>query len=373
MTLSFPGIPDEDLKQYEIYVSASEWLAADYPTGGPEFDGATNLATPLIRAASGGQSMTVKIKPLENYVTYYVGVRARDQGDKEGPMSKIIKGTPRPTFTAAELAGDPGGAPCSTGAAPAAGWLAVGVGLLALGRRRRGVLGAVLLALSLGGAGEARAQSGDRSEPWWQKDLTPSRGNFEIRYGVINLADQRIADVYRDAPTNLLQAEFGPQFFRFAELDFGFGFFQELAYTIDGPQGVQSGERTMLTWWPLALDGTLRLHLLDEQPLVPFFRYGWDYVIWSEKNDNATGGKDTVSGAKYGSHWSLGLQLLLDTFQPSRASLLEAQSGINDSWLTFEWRKQTVDDRGSPWSGSRDNSLLNFSGDAFMVGIKLDY
>lgn len=373
LTLSFPGIPDEDLKQYEIYVSATEWRAADYPAGGPEFDGTTNLKTPLVRAASGGQSMTVKIKPLENYVTYYVGVRARDQGDKEGPMSNVIKDTPRPTFTAAELAGDPGGTPCSTGTAPAAGWITVGVGLLALGRRRRGALGAALLALSLGGIGDAHAQSGDRDQPWWQQDLTPSRGNFEIRYGVINLADERLADVYRDAPTNLLHAEFGPQFFRVAELDFGFGFFQELAYTIDGPDGVQSGERTMLTWWPLSLDGTARLHLLDEQPLVPLLRYGWDYVIWSEKSDNTTGSKDVTTGAKFGTHWALGLQLLLDTFQPSRASLLEAQSGINDSWLTFEWRRQTVDDRGRPWLGAQNNSLLNFSGDAFMVGIKLDY
>ena len=78
-------------------------------------------------------------------------------------------------------------------------------------------------------------------------------------------------------------------------------------------------------------------------------------------------------GAKFGTHTGLGLQVLLDTFQPRRASLLEAQSGINDTWITFEWRRQRVDGRSRPWTSNDAPNLLQFDGDAYMVGLKLDY
>ena len=36
--------------------------------------------------------------------------------------------------------------------------------------------------------------------------------------------------------------------------------------------------------------------------------------------------------------------MLLDIFARDRASLLEARTGINDTWITFEWRRQSIDD-----------------------------
>ena len=96
-------------------------------------------------------------------------------------------------------------------------------------------------------------------------------------------------------------------------------------------------------------------------------------MLWSEKSDNTSGTKDTIRGSKFGTHYALGLQLLLDTLQPRRASLLEAQSGINDAWLVLEWRRQRVDGRGTPWEGASEAPGLQFDGDAITVGLKLDY
>ncbi|MBX2803802.1 MAG: hypothetical protein KTR31_39365 [Myxococcales bacterium] len=369
LTLEFLGIEDEDLDYYDVYVSDAPWAPEDFPEGGPAFD-AAGFDVPIRVFATGGERQNVLIQPLENDVTYYIGVRATDTGGKTGPMSAVVEGTPRATFTASDLAGESGGAPCSTSPI-GGGAFALLAGVLAFGRRRGGAVAAALVGVGLALVPASAMAQDDEGPPWLRRDLTPARGDFEIRYGVINLDDERITDVYDQSATNLLQAEFGPQFFRVAELDFGFGFFQELAYTVDS-EGTPSSERTMLTWWPLSLDVTGRLHLLDEQPVVPFVRYGWDYVIWSEKSDNAVGSKDTVRGAKFGTHWGLGAQLLLDTLAPRRASLLEAQSGINDTWLTFEWRSQTVDGRRRPWQGAEDSGL-NFSGNAFTVGLKLDY
>jgi hypothetical protein len=197
-----------------------------------------------------------------------------------------------------------------------------------------------------------------------------------MRYGVINFHEKKgksnaIDDVYNQNPHNILMFEVGPQFFRAFEMDMGFGFYQELSFTVDDSGG-QSGDRTMLTWYPFNLGGTVRAQFLDEQFIVPFARGGFDYVIWNEKSDDGSGGKDSLGGVKVGNHYGFGLNFLLDIFSPNRASLLEAQTGINDTFLTFDWRRQFVDHRQYPWKTKRKQGL-DFSSDVFTVGLKLDY
>ena len=226
-------------------------------------------------------------------MTYYVGVRAWDDGGKEGPMSLVVEGTPRPSFSAAELSGEMGGSPCATGGLNRMAAV-IAVPLLAgLLRRRTGFAAMALCGMLLAPTAQAE------DDPWWKQDQTPAHGNFELRYGVIDLEDEDINTVYGESPANLLQMEFGGQIHSVLEIDGGFGFLQELAFTV-AEGGARSGERTMLTWFPLSIDATLRAHFVDEQPLVPFVRYGWDYVIWSERTDNDSGGKDTISGGKFG-------------------------------------------------------------------------
>jgi hypothetical protein len=251
------------------------------------------------------------------------------------------------------------------------GALAAAIGVLA---RRRSAGRAAVLAAGLSLTAPAAAQSmAEDDNPWWKADVTPARANFEIRYGVIDLDQQGLNDVYSENAHNLLMMELGPQIFRIGEVDLGFGFFQELAYTVTPGDLVQSADRTMLTWFPLYVDFTLRAHLLDEQPAVPFFRYGWDYVIWSERADDGFGGKDVLQGGKFGTHTAIGVNLLLDLVQPGRASFLEARTGINDTWLTMEYRIQAVDSRSAPWSGKDNGTGFDFSGNAFQVGLKLDW
>jgi MYXO-CTERM domain-containing protein len=375
LQLSFDGISDADLDHYDVYVSASPFESAEFPDdAGPEWDGGTRLETPVFVASAGGESVDVRIGPLQNYVTYYIAVRATDQGGLVGPLSNVVTGRPRPTFTAADLANEKGGSPCSTGGV-GGGWAGLlAVGALAFVRRRRlgAVLGLAACALSLLASPEASAQE---KEKW--RDQTPQRGNFEVRYGVVNFLpqangrDNAIDTVYKDAPHNILQVEFGPQIGRVLEFDAGIGLFQELAFRVD-LQGSQSADRTMLTWWPLLVSTTGRLHIVDEQFLVPFVRYGLDYVMYSELTDNSAGGKDKLQGAKLGHHYAFGFNLLLDTINRGRASLLEAQTGINDTYLVVEFRRQNVDSRRDPWRAPVKRGF-DFTSSMVTVGFKLDY
>lgn len=361
LIVSFQGISDADLASYTLYISDTPFEAADYPTGGPTLaDGPEN---PITLTSSAGASVSTTIGSLQNGVTYYIGVRAVDAGGLESSMSNVVSGTPEDTFTAAERAGEMGGGPCSTGGQGGL-WALLGGMFALLGRRRTATLG--LLALSSTALADEVKDKGD---------FTKQYGNFEFRYGTfLNLEDESIKQVFGSGGHNMLQVEAGPQITRFFEIDAQFGFYQELGTTVTAG-GAASSRRTMLTWFPLGLSLTGRLQIFDEQIIVPHGRIGADYVFWTELTDKTaggTGGKDKLTGSKMGYHYALGAGLLLDVFSPRRASLLEAQTGINDTYLVFEWRSQTVDSRKYLW-GPADTTGFNFSGSMLTVGLKLDY
>ncbi|MBW2254220.1 MAG: hypothetical protein JRI25_06420, partial [Deltaproteobacteria bacterium] len=370
LRISFAGLSDADLDHYDIYITTTVFGPGDWPAGGPDFDGDDAIDAPYKVEAAGGEAVSLLVSPLTNDVVYYIAVRATDTGGKEGPMSDVVQGTPKPTYSASELAGDPGGYGCATGSP--VGWLALALGALALGARRRwGVMaGSAVLVLAALVPGEGRA------EP--THDLTPAWGNFEFRYGSLQFVKDVGGD--EDDPNAVVEVygrsgdvgylEIGPQIGRVLEFDVGVGLFQKVA-SATSTSGDESGEIAMLTLWPFYVDASLRLHLLDEQFLVPFFRMGLDYLLWSEERESSAGSRDKTRGGKAGFHFGLGAGLLLDTFAQGRASLLEANTGINDTYLLFEWRRQRVEPGHFLfWDNSEG---LSFSGDLFQVGLKLDF
>lgn len=347
-----------DLATYQIYVSTQPFEAADYPTGGPTFDGDDALDTPISVAVAEQGDTTATISPLTNDVTYYIAARAVDEGGQESPMSAVVPGTPRPTYSATQRSGDQGGPACSHLPLSAMGlpiFLAA-----ALVRRRRMVAG-VAAGTALLVAAPARAEL--------PTDDTEAHFNVELRYGSVKLEDEGLQQTYGTNGHDIFEVEFGPQFFQVAEIDLGLGYYRDTAVTTDA-DGNASGEETRFTMLPISLDLTLRAHILDEQPLVPFVRAGLDYSLWREAWVVGES-KEVNRGAKAGWHWGVGGQLLLDTFARRRASRLEANTGINDTWLTVEYRAVTMEPGEFLFF---DNSAgTSFSHTELMVGIKLDY
>lgn len=284
-------------------------------------------------------------------------------------MSRVRSGTPQKTYGIAGLSGDEGGW-CGF-PSPASGALALfGLGAL-LGRRRRGsVLAAgIAVLVGLGAAPEAHAQDSVSDEPGLL-DREALRGTFAVRYGPISFTNDDVTAVLGETENQVLWFEFGPRLFprKLQQLDltFGIGRLREPGKLVN-IQGASSGEESKLRAFPLAADLTLRgkVGAWEDQPIVPYVTAGLDYWLWAE-DTNVNGDRSDdglVAGGKAGYHWAVGGNILLDIFDRDRASLLRARTGIDDSWLTFEYRDQTVG----------DGDGFDFNGTVIGVGLKVDY
>jgi len=374
--VSFPALEDEDVTDYTVFVTATPfrrdaWSGCDdgVTPCGPAFDGTDALEAPAMVQAEPGTDVELTLAPLTNGQTYYIAVRATDAGGQEGAMSRVRSGTPQKTYGIAGLSGDEGGW-CGF-PSPASGVLSLcGLGALLARRRRGGVAVAGLVGfITLGFAPEAHAQDAVSDEPGLL-DREALRGTFAVRYGPISFANEDVTAVLGETENQVLWFEFGPRLFprKLQQLDLtvGVGRLREPGKLVN-IQGASSGEESKLRAFPLAADLTLRgkIGAWEDQPIVPYATAGLDYWLWAE-DTNVNGDRSDdglVAGGKAGYHWAVGGNILLDIFDRDRASLLRARTGIDDSWLTFEYRDQTVG----------DGEGFDFNGTVIGVGLKVDY
>ena len=198
-----------------------------------------------------------------------------------------------------------------------------------------------------------------------EKDSSPKIATASLRYGPLTLNDASIAKVYGTGGLELMRLDYGltSEYF---EGTMGIGFFQELGTQIRTTDGTSTDEHIMLTMWPMNLDAMVKLDFLYEQPIVPFARAGADMWIWTENWGSRLGGEipyEQVSGGKGGWHYGFGGLLLLDFLDRKTADRVEAVSGINDTFLIFEYRKTTMFDAAGLDLGSTEMS----------IGLKLDF
>jgi len=348
LRVEFDGLDDADLDVYVVYLSTTPFTAEDHPTGGPTWDGPAAVDAPRTVAASPGKAVGVSFYPLENGTTYYVAVRATDATGYEGPMSDVQSGTPIATYSASQLAGEPGG--CAT--VPGAGLVASTLAL-ALGLRRRGrpVLAAAAF-LSLLVPATARAE-----------DAPVPHMNVAVHGGPITLADPHIRSIF-----GKVNKSFGIEYgatSRFAEVSMGIAFYQELGFLPTEDGGV-SVEHDMLTVVPLSVSGTLRLDLAEEQFLVPFARIGGDYAMWKENWYVYEGSTEESmrKGGKIGWHWGAGGMILLDNLDQKASSRLRASAGIDDTFLVVEYRRTQM---------PKGEDVLLLSAEQVRFGVKFDF
>lgn len=136
-------------------------------------------------------------------------------------------------------------------------------------------------------------------------------------------------------------------------VEVGVGYIGEGGRAVGAASGAVSRDKFDFTMIPIQNSFTFRADFKEDQLLVPYAKFGLDYLIFRE---NIQG--DVTKGVKLGLHAAGGLQILLDKIE-DLSTTLESSLGVNDVYFTLEGRYAWVDGFGG--SGV-DLSNLTFSG-----------
>ncbi len=230
-------------------------------------------------------------------------------------------------------------------------------------RRTLPLLLTLLLLPSLAGAAPAG--------PKLESDESRKLFTTSINFGGMFFDDTNIQSIYGS------QGQFFPNLtmgivpwskYVHVEVDVGIAFvqFSGEQQFVDG--GGSSADKVMMTVFPIAVDLLVGVDIFDEQPVVPYGGFGFNYTLFREHEH---GGGSEWSGDKMGYSAFFGGAFLLDVLEVERARTLDATTGINDAYLTVEGRYRNVQTQIR--SGQATTDGLGFGGWSIMAGIKLVY
>lgn len=196
------------------------------------------------------------------------------------------------------------------------------------------------------------------AEGMWQV-----HNGVNVRYGTMLLQDTYLQDVF-GKQNDVVKLEYGLGF-RLFEVSLGAGFAQDMGW-LQTSTGEASAEHDMLTLFPFEGGLTVRLDFFNEQWIVPTGRLGGNFWVWRENwyVPAGTATDNARSGAKLGWHWAAGGMLRLDAFDRAAASELQATTGIDDTFIVAEYRRNYM---------PKDTDQLKLSGWEITAGLRFDF
>lgn len=222
------------------------------------------------------------------------------------------------------------------------------------------IYAACALAAASFGASPARAQepSPDYSGLTRQKYESPQYVALELRFGPYspkvddNLSSPVYSDFFGDGQRFMIGLELDYQAWRAPYVGtlgvgVGWGYTQMSATNLipegQAAQGGDVSQESSLNIMPFYAVGVLRVDTFARNfsiPFVPYAKLGLAYALWwvddglgTATNDAGVKGKDTSIGVQ----GAAGIMFLLDILEPSTARAADADTGVNNSYLFFEW------------------------------------
>ncbi len=232
---------------------------------------------------------------------------------------------------------------------------------------------------------------------WWMVELKfgPYKPNVDAEPG---LAGRPYMDVFGCGPGKDCSTWSGYDVMSQLEVDFQFwqphgslavglttGYFRisghslvpedpSLPYDPDSNPYVPSGDKTTMNLVPLVLQLVYRWDYMALHwgvPLVPYVKAGGVYTFWwIENGDGDTakfGNGDKAYGGTFGYQINLGLALLLDPLEPSAAKVMDAELGVNHTYLFCEFAHSQV-----RWSFTGERMRLGMPA-TFYAGLAMEF
>jgi hypothetical protein len=185
------------------------------------------------------------------------------------------------------------------------------------------------------------------------KELTPQWFSLEFKGGAWMPIDATTKTFLGSCCEPTGSVEFGFLYKSKLGVEVGVGYIGAGGASVGSSSGTVSQERFNFTMIPIQNSVTFRIDFEEDQFLVPYVKFGPDYVIFRENLQ----GKVT-KGVKLGLHTAGGLQISLDRID-ELSSFMERDLGVNDVYFTMEGRYAWVDGFGGT---GVDLSSLTFSG-----------
>lgn len=226
-------------------------------------------------------------------------------------------------------------------------------------------LGLAAFATLAAAAPRARAQDADterlrNADAAARGDVSPQHAALELRFGPYSpkvdesLPTPVYADFFGDADRYMFGVEVDWQAWRapyVGTLGVGVGWgYTQMSGANKVPQNTTPeqappdiAQESTLNIMPLSALGVLRVDTFARNlgvPLVPYAKLGMAWAFWwvddgigTAANDAGTKGRDVSVGYQA----ALGGMFLLDIIDPAGALAAEAESGVNNSYIFFEW------------------------------------
>lgn len=252
-----------------------------------------------------------------------------------------------------------------------------------------GLLSAAIAAatMALAGSRPARAQA---QLPGGDSFRSPQRFAFELRFGPYRPdVDAEFAGgagphrrFFGDDARVLSQLQLDYQIFSsFGTLALGVGAgrFKESAnaFVETGPGTIpdeRTADRTSLTMYPLSLQLVYRFDALARRtglPLVPYGKIGLAYALWTIRDGNGNVAKTESPrgrgrGGTRGWLAGAGLAFQLDVLDPGAARELDAQTGVNHTYLFAEWTRHDL-------SGLGQEGALHLGDTTWSAGLLFEF
>ena len=152
------------------------------------------------------------------------------------------------------------------------------------------------------------------------------------------------------------------------------GFFQARGKALLEDGVTASGDETTFNIVPLVLQLVYRWDYAAKKwnvPLVPYIRAGIVYCFYwiTDGNGDVTRweeGGDKAHGGVWGYQINLGLAFQLDVLEPSAAKRLDAEIGVNHTYLFAEFVHSSIDDFG----GDRIRLGMKYS---LLAGLSMEF
>jgi len=170
-------------------------------------------------------------------------------------------------------------------------------------------------------------------------ERTPQWFSLEIKFGEFVPMDNTTQASLSKCCNERYEIEFGVLYQSRYGFELGTGFLSEQRVASGATTGAASQDSFRFTLVPIQNNFTYRADFKENQLLVPYVKFGPDYVYFRENLQGTV-----VQGMKYGLHGTLGLQILLEFLGEAEDM---ASYGVNDVYFTLEGEYAWIESFGA--------------------------